>query len=73
LPPDTDPKALACYLMTLNSGLAVQARSGVGRAGTQFGAPRASPARHDDRVICRTAGLPWPAAASTFRRKGVVG
>jgi AcrR family transcriptional regulator len=29
LPPDTDPKALACYLMTLNSGLAVQAKSGV--------------------------------------------
>jgi AcrR family transcriptional regulator len=26
---DTDPAALACYLMTLNSGLAVQAKSGV--------------------------------------------
>lgn len=32
LPPDADPAALACYLMTLNSGLAVQARSGVPRA-----------------------------------------
>ena len=29
LPPDTDPAALACYLMTVNSGLAVQAKSGV--------------------------------------------
>lgn len=29
LPPDADPAALACYLMTLNSGLAVQAKSGV--------------------------------------------
>lgn len=32
LPPDADPAALACYLMTVNSGLAVQAKSGVGRA-----------------------------------------
>lgn len=31
LPADADPAALACYLMTLNSGLAVQARSGVTR------------------------------------------
>ena len=31
LPPDADPKALACYIMTLNSGLAVQAKSGVSR------------------------------------------
>jgi AcrR family transcriptional regulator len=31
LPSDADPAALACYLMTLNSGLAVQAKSGVGR------------------------------------------
>lgn len=31
LPPDADPKALACYLMTLNSGLAVQAKSGVSK------------------------------------------
>ena len=31
LPPDADPAALACYLMTLNSGLAVQAKSGVGK------------------------------------------
>jgi AcrR family transcriptional regulator len=29
LPSDADPKALACYLMSLNSGLAVQAKSGV--------------------------------------------
>jgi len=29
LPSDADPAALACYLMTLNSGLAVQAKSGV--------------------------------------------
>jgi len=29
LPPDADPEALACYLMTVNSGLAVQAKSGV--------------------------------------------
>lgn len=29
LPPDADPAALACYLMTVNSGLAVQAKSGV--------------------------------------------
>ena len=29
LPPDADPAALACYLMTLNSGLAVQAKSGI--------------------------------------------
>jgi AcrR family transcriptional regulator len=28
---DADPKALACYVMTVNSGLAVQARSGVSR------------------------------------------
>ena len=31
LPSDADPTALACYLMTLNSGLAVQAKSGVGK------------------------------------------
>jgi AcrR family transcriptional regulator len=31
LPPDADPAALAGYLMTLNSGLAVQAKSGAGR------------------------------------------
>jgi AcrR family transcriptional regulator len=31
LPSDSDPAALACYLMTLNSGLAVQAKSGVGK------------------------------------------
>jgi AcrR family transcriptional regulator len=31
LPPDADPAALACYLMTINSGLAVQAKSGVGK------------------------------------------
>ena len=31
LPPDADPAALACYLMTLNSGLAVQAKTGVGK------------------------------------------
>jgi len=31
LPADADPKALACYIMTLNSGLAVQARSGVSK------------------------------------------
>jgi len=31
LPSDTDPTALACYLMTINSGLAVQAKSGVGK------------------------------------------
>ncbi|HEU5046936.1 MAG TPA: TetR/AcrR family transcriptional regulator [Rickettsiales bacterium] len=31
LPQDADPAALACYLMTLNSGLAVQAKSGVSR------------------------------------------
>ena len=29
LPPDAKPAALACYLMTLNSGLAVQAKSGI--------------------------------------------
>lgn len=29
LPLDADPAALACYLMTVNSGLAVQANSGV--------------------------------------------
>lgn len=29
LPPDADPHGLACYLMTLNSGLAVQAKSGI--------------------------------------------
>ena len=28
LPFDADPEALACYLMTLNSGIAVQAKSG---------------------------------------------
>lgn len=32
LSPDADPAALACYLMTVNSGLAVQAKSGVKRA-----------------------------------------
>jgi len=26
-----DPKSLACYIMTLNAGLAVQAKSGVGK------------------------------------------
>src|SRR6476661_10264795 len=31
LPSDADPTALACYLMTLNSGLAVQAKSGVSK------------------------------------------
>src|SRR5262245_59796788 len=31
LPSDVDPTALACYLMTINSGLAVQAKSGVGK------------------------------------------
>jgi AcrR family transcriptional regulator len=31
LPPGADPAALACYLMSLNSGLAVQAKSGVGK------------------------------------------
>ncbi len=31
LPADADPTALACYLMSLNSGLAVQAKSGVGK------------------------------------------
>ena len=31
LPSDADTAALACYLMTLNSGLAVQAKSGVGK------------------------------------------
>jgi AcrR family transcriptional regulator len=31
LPPDSDPKALACYIMTVNSGLAVQARTGAAR------------------------------------------
>ncbi|HEX9769029.1 MAG TPA: TetR/AcrR family transcriptional regulator [Kiloniellales bacterium] len=31
LPSDADPAALACYLMSLNSGLAVQAKSGVGK------------------------------------------
>lgn len=32
LPATADPKALACYLMTVNSGLAVQAKSGVSKA-----------------------------------------
>jgi hypothetical protein len=31
LPSGADPAALACYLMTINSGLAVQAKSGVGK------------------------------------------
>jgi len=31
LPADADPKSLASYIMTLNSGLAVQAKSGVGK------------------------------------------
>jgi AcrR family transcriptional regulator len=31
LPSEVDPTALACYLMTINSGLAVQAKSGVGK------------------------------------------
>src|SRR6516162_2989486 len=31
LPSDADPTALACYLMTINSGLAVQAKSGVSK------------------------------------------
>ncbi|MCF8719866.1 TetR/AcrR family transcriptional regulator [Nitrospina gracilis] len=31
LPADCDCRALACYLMTLNSGLAVQAKSGVSK------------------------------------------
>ena len=31
LPPDADPKSLASYIMTLNSGLAVQAKSGIGK------------------------------------------
>jgi len=35
LPTDTDPDALACYLMTVNSGLAVQARSGVKKPALQ--------------------------------------
>lgn len=32
LPASADPVALACYIMTVNSGLAVQARSGVSKA-----------------------------------------
>lgn len=32
LPADADPAALACYIMALNSGIAVQAKSGVNRA-----------------------------------------
>lgn len=31
LPGDADPAALACYIMALNSGIAVQAKSGVGK------------------------------------------
>lgn len=31
LPKDADPKALACYIMTLNSGLAIQARNGASK------------------------------------------
>lgn len=31
LPSNADPAALACYLMTVNSGLAVQAKSGVAK------------------------------------------
>lgn len=31
LPANAHPEALACYIMTLNSGLAVQAKSGVGK------------------------------------------
>lgn len=31
LPADAEPATLACYIMTLNSGLAVQARSGVSK------------------------------------------
>jgi hypothetical protein len=31
LPSEVEPTALACYLMTINSGLAVQAKSGVGK------------------------------------------
>lgn len=31
LPDDADPAALACYIMTLNAGLAVQAKSGATR------------------------------------------
>ena len=31
LPENADPKALACYIMTVNSGLAVQAKSGATR------------------------------------------
>jgi AcrR family transcriptional regulator len=31
LPENSDPAALACYIMTINCGLAVQAKSGVGR------------------------------------------
>jgi AcrR family transcriptional regulator len=32
LPGNADPAALACFIMTLNSGLAVQAKSGVSKA-----------------------------------------
>lgn len=31
LPPEADPATLACYVMALNSGIAVQAKSGVGK------------------------------------------
>ncbi len=31
LPPNTNAKDLACYIMTINSGIAIQARTGVGR------------------------------------------
>ncbi|MFZ4762202.1 MAG: TetR/AcrR family transcriptional regulator [Alphaproteobacteria bacterium] len=31
LPKDADPQALACYIMTLNSGLAIQARNGASK------------------------------------------
>jgi AcrR family transcriptional regulator len=31
LPESADPKALACYIMTMNSGLALQAKSGIKR------------------------------------------
>ena len=46
LPKHADPKALAAYIMTINSGLAVQARSGV--------------AKKDLKKVIELALLNWP-------------
>jgi AcrR family transcriptional regulator len=57
LPADADPKALACYIMTINSGLAVQARSGV--------------SKKQLKQVVKIALQNWPKAISTQTKRRI--